>query len=216
MKMQLILKGLLFAMLMVGMMACMTTYRSTVDNSPGRPTVYEDVNSPGRVQSVGIESQDIVSMTDKMMRDMLANQMLANSSNPPRVIIDSAYFYNEGSQRVNKDIITDRLRVELNRAAQGRMFFVARHAINMVEHEKNLKQEGVVDEGNTPLTETTAGADFRLTGKIKDINQIDTRTQMKARYVQITFEMVDLDKGFIVWSGMYEFRKSAQDDIIYR
>ena len=39
---------------------------------------------------------------------------------------------------------------------------------------------------------------------------------MASRYHLVTFEMVDLETGIIVWSGMYEFKKSAQDDIVYR
>ena len=39
---------------------------------------------------------------------------------------------------------------------------------------------------------------------------------MMQRYSQIIFEMVDLETSEIVWSGIYEFGKAAQDDIIYR
>jgi len=196
--------------------ACTTTYRTSPDNSPGRPATYEDPSASGRVQGIGIESQDIVAMTDKMIRDMLSNATLASLQKPPHVIIDAAYFRNEGSQRINKNTIADRLRVGLNRAASGRMQFVARHAAEMVEHERELKNNGAVDQGTVPSTPATAGADYRLFGNIKDVNQVDPASGLTSRYVQITFEMIDLDKGFLVWSGIYEFKKSAQDDIIYR
>ena len=39
---------------------------------------------------------------------------------------------------------------------------------------------------------------------------------MVQRYNQIVFEMVDLERGTIVWSGIYEFARAAQDDIVYR
>ena len=45
---------------------------------------------------------------------------------------------------------------------------------------------------------------------------MDTGSGEASRYHQVIFEMVDLEYGTIVWSGMYEMRKSAQDDIIYR
>ena len=35
-------------------------------------------------------------------------------------------------------------------------------------------------------------------------------------FTQVTFEMVDLETGAIAWSNLYEMKKSAQDDIIYR
>lgn len=195
--------------------ACSTaTY---VDNTPGRATSYEPLTQPSRVTGgVGIEGNDIVSMTDQMMRDMLANHLFAAAASAPRVIVDSAYFVNEGSTPINKNLITDRLRVELSRAAAGRMLFVGRENIRAVESEKELKRQGVVDSGTLPNSSSTAGADYRLTGRINTLDKIDARSGARARYNQIVFEMVDLDKGYIVWSGLYEFQKSGQDDIIYQ
>ncbi len=187
-----------------------------VSNTAGRATVYEDPGTSGRVQGIGLESQDIVSMTDRMMRDMLANPVLANRQVPARIIVDSEYFRNESSSRINKNTITDRLRIELNRAANGRMVFVARHYSDMIESERALKRSGSVDSGTIRQTQATAGADFRLGGRITSLDAMDTGSGDASRYHQISFEMIDLEYGTIVWSGMYEMRKSAQDDIIYR
>ncbi len=116
---------------------------------------------------------------------------------------------------MNKKLVTDRLRIQLNRAANGRMVFVGRHYANMVESERALKRDGAVDGGTIRTTQATAGADFRLGGAI---TSLDARSSSGAisRYHQMTFEMIDLELGPIVWSGMYEFKKSAQDDVIYR
>lgn len=195
----------------------MTGCSSTkIDNSKGRATVYEDARSPGRVQGVGVESQDIMAMTDQMMRDMLGNPYLMNRDTPPRIIIDSQYFTNESSSRINKNMLTDRLRINLNRAANGRLVFVGREFADMVEKERELKRMGVVDGGTIRTTQATAGADFRLVGRIMSLDALDVGTQERSRYHQITFELIDLELGTYVWSGMYEFQKSAQDDIIYR
>src|SRR5690242_14485318 len=58
-----------------------------------------DPSSRGPVSGVGIESQDIIGMTDRMVRDMLSNPQLAARSVAPRVIVDDQYFTNESSQR---------------------------------------------------------------------------------------------------------------------
>ena len=112
--------------LMAGLGALMVmggcTPSSQVDNVAGQASVYEDPSSSGRVQGVGIESQDVVAMTDEMMRDMLSNRILA-ARDGPRIIIDNEYFKNESSSIINTNLLTDRLRVELNRAANGRMIF---------------------------------------------------------------------------------------------
>ena len=94
---------------LVVLSACQSTNK--IDNTAGRATVYEDVSSPGAVQGVGMESQDIVSMTDEMMRDMLQNPQLVNRATAPRIIIDSQYFENQSTSRINKNMLTDRLRL---------------------------------------------------------------------------------------------------------
>jgi PBP1b-binding outer membrane lipoprotein LpoB len=194
---------------------CTTT--TAYDNRPGPPTGYQPITESGTVSGgVGIESQDIVAMTDRMMRDILATPAFGSASTPPRVIVDSSYFVNEGSSRVNKNLITDRLRVELARAARGRMTFVGRENVAAVEDERELKSQGVTDGGTRRRTSGTAGADFRLTGRINSLDKVNPRTGQRARYNQITFEMLELESGIIAWSGMYEFQKVGEEDLIYR
>ncbi len=204
----------LCALLLAGTAGCggVTT---KVDNTAGRATTYEDPTTTGKLAGVGMGSQDIISMTDRMVRDMLASPMLAGRSTPPRVIIDAAYFHNESTSRINKNSITDRLRTNLNRASQGRMSFIGRHYADMVEKERQLKRTGVTDAGTQGTTLRVAGADYRLGGRITSLDAVH-QTGLTSRYHQIIFEMIDLETSEIVWSNLYEFRKIAQDDIIYR
>jgi hypothetical protein len=194
--------------------ACTPT--SAVRNAAGSPTLDLDPGTRGPVAGVGIEAQDIVSMTDRIMRDMLTSPVLAARQTAPQVIIDSAYFDNESSQRLNKNAITDRLRISLNRAAQGRMVFIARERAAMVGEERDLKRAGIVDRGTTGLTHAQASGDYRLSGRITSLDSRSGASGMQQRYNQITFEMVDLERGTIVWSGLYEFARAAADDVVYR
>ena len=197
----------------LGLAACSTG----VENKSGTPTTYQDAETRGAVSGVGIESQDIISMTDQMMRDMLTNpQLTSDGGTPPRVIIDGAFFENRSSQRIDKQLVVNRLRIGLSRAANGRMVFVGRQYADAVEQERQLKRDGVVDSATAGLTEATAGADYRLVGTINSLDARDRSTGTAQRYSQITFEMLDLEYGTIVWSGIYEFSKAAQDDVIYR
>jgi hypothetical protein len=164
---------------------------------------------------VGIESQDITAMSDRMMRDIINSTQIAGRTPPALIVLDDAYFENESSSRLNKRLITDRLRVELNRAAQGRLYFVSRENIDMVEKERMLKREGTVTSGTLASTPATAGADFRLTGRIASLDAI-AASGLQSRFHQITFELIDLESAVIAWSGQYDFKKVAQDDIIYR
>lgn len=197
----------------VGLAGCAT---DGVQNEAGTPTTYQDTGTRGAVGGVGIESQDIVSMTDQMVRDMLVNPQLTSGGKAPRVIVDSQYFNNQSSQRINKDLIVNRLRVGLAQAANGRMLFVGRQYADAVEQERDLKRDGKVDSGTSGLTRAPAGADYRLVGTIASLDARDTSTGTAERYNQITFEMLDLEYGTLVWSGIYEFKKAAQDDVVYR
>lgn len=206
----------LLTMALLGVLtsACQTTV--PVINASGTPTTYHDPGTRGSVSGIGIESQDIVNMTDRMMRDMLASAALAGRASRPRVIIDSESFYNESSSRLNKNSITDRLRVELNRAAQDRMVFVGRQYADVVARERDLKRKGLVDTGTLGPAAAQLGGDFKLGGRITSLDSRSPTTGQMSRYNQITFEMVNLETGEIVWGGIYEFLKTAQDDVIYR
>lgn len=185
-------------------------------DAQGRRSAYVDLGTPDETAGVGIESQDITGMTDKMMRDMLATPALVGRKTPARVIIDAAYFRNDSSSRIDKGLITERLMINLNRAAGGKMIFVERQAAEMVEMERTLKRQGVVSEGTNGSTHMPAGADCRLTGSIKDLTSVNNKTGLTAKYTQIAFKMVDLEAGTVMWSGMYEFKKAGQDDVSYR
>jgi hypothetical protein len=188
----------------------------TVHNPNGIEPRYRDVRVASPLGGTGIESQDIIAMTDRMVRDMLANPILVGRTKPPIVIVDASYFVNAGSRPLDKDLITNRLRVELTRAAAGRLVFIGRHRIDMVARERELKDDGVVTVGTLGRTAKPSGADYQLSGSINSQEIRGARSGVAVSYQQITFEMIDLETSEIVWTGIYEFGKEAQDDIVYR
>jgi len=211
-----IIQSSLIVFLVSLIVACGSTPHRPIDNVAGRPTTYIDPGSRGAVSGVGVESQDILSMTDRMMRSIILSGILDGKSKSPRIIMDAKYFENQSSQAINKNLIVDKLRTGLIRSARGRVMFIARQSIGMIEKERQLKRDGQVDKATTGLTKATAGADYRLTGSIKSLDAIDRNTGTVQRYTQITFELIDLEYGAIVWSDDFEFSKFAQDDAIYR
>jgi PBP1b-binding outer membrane lipoprotein LpoB len=210
------LKAIGSGVLVAALAASVLTACVSTQNTAGVKARDIPQGERGPVAGVGIEGSDIMAMTDRMMRDMLQSPILAGAAVPPQVIVDGEYFINESSQRINKNTIADRLRVNLNRASNGRMIFVARHNSDMVEQERALKRDGKVDVGTTGLTRAAAGGDYRLSGRISSVDAIDTASGMAQRYNQIIFEMVDLERGTIVWSNLYEFTRAAADDVVYR
>lgn len=189
---------------------------ASVENSAGRPTVEIDPGTRGPVSGIGIEGQDIVSMSDRMMRDLLSVPALAARVRPPQILIDSSEFRNESAQRLNKNMITDRLRVALNSASHGRMVFVSRQHIASVMKERELKSRGVVDGGTLDVAAAPAGVDYKLVGNITSIDSRSGSSGLTQRMNQITFEMIDMERDIVAWSGMYSFARAAADDVVYR
>jgi hypothetical protein len=181
----------------------------------GAPTVELDVGTRGVVQGTGIESQDIASMTDRMVRDLLTMPQFAAARVPPQIIVESSNFENQSSQAINKEIIVDQLRIQLLRAAQGRMVFVSRTASAAAQRERDLKRQGITDTGTTGLTRAVAGADYMLFGKIQSLTERDARGMIQ-RTNYINFEMIDLERSVQVWGNTYSFKRAGADDVVYR
>lgn len=180
------------------------------------PTLYRPSDSPGAVKGVGTESQDILSMSDQIVRDMLNIPELMNAKTPPRVIIDPSKFKNQSSEIIDKALITDRILVGLNRAAGGRVMFVSREDVEDVDTERHLKDDGRVDVGTTGRTRAMAGGDYMLSGRISTRDAVDPQSGVKSRFTQYSFRLVDLEYDTIVWSNLYEFKKETADNVVYR
>jgi penicillin-binding protein activator len=194
--------------------ACSTTYEAPY--AGGMQTVEYAPAMPGPIRGVGVEGHDIVQMADIMVRDMLLNPAIAAAVPQRRVIMDAEYFKNESAQRINAGIITDNLRVNLQKSAAGRIRFISRESMGMVAEERDFKRDGVTDPGTLIPAKAQLGADFRLIGRIASTDQIAVNQGLIQRYNQVTFEMVDLETSEIVWTGMYNFARAGADDVIYR
>ncbi|MBU1711248.1 MAG: penicillin-binding protein activator LpoB [Proteobacteria bacterium] len=186
------------------------------DNAGGHAVVYEDPSARGEVSGIGIDSNDIVAMTGTMVSSMLQNPLLMGRKPAPRIIIDAEHFKNESSTRINKNMITDRLRIELNRAANGRILFLSREYSDVVDKERTDKREGNLTKGSMGMAKAQAGADFRLVGRISSKDALRHKTGQTSRFHQITFEMIDLETSAVIWGDQFEFKKTGQDDVVYR
>ncbi len=153
-----------------------------VANESGAAPVAVDPSQRGPVSGVGIEGQDVIAMTDQMIRDMLANQRLAAAPKAPRVIIDVEFFANESTQPINKSLIVNRMRTGLNRASNGKIQFVGNQYAGAVAQARELKRKGVTDMGTTGLTKAQLGADYRLGGTIASLDSRNAKTGMIQRY----------------------------------
>src|SRR5687768_18218010 len=83
-----------------------------VQNPSGVPVTEMRPDERGTVAGTGIESQDLVSVTDRMARSILSIPQIARAQTPPSVVIDPVV--NNTRFPINKDIFLTRIRTQLN------------------------------------------------------------------------------------------------------
>src|SRR5215472_9728250 len=93
-----------------------------VRNPSGVPVTEMRPDERGFVAGTGIESQDLVAVTDKMAHSILATPQIANAQNAPCVVLDPVR--NDTRFPINKDIFLTRIRAELNKRAGGKVLFL--------------------------------------------------------------------------------------------
>lgn len=165
-------------------------------------------------QGVGVEAIDVITMTELMVNDIISSGLELSSEEKPKIIVDSNYLINDSSSIINKDLLTDRLRVGLIKNGRGLFRIVGRQNVAMVVQENELKEADVVS-GET-ADGKILGADFRLSGRITSIDAINTSTNQQTRYNQINFELIDLESSEVVWSNIYSFEKTGAQNVIYQ
>ena len=185
---------------------------SGVSSPSGVPVTEMKADERGFVGGTGVESQDLVAVTDKMARSILSIREIANAQGTPRVVLDPVA--NETRFPINKDIFLTRIRTELNSKASGKVRFLARDRMATLEREKALKQSGQVTSTSDPNVVEFKGADFFLTGKLEGIS---TRTSKgTSDYILYSFQLIDARTSDIVWEDKAEIKKQGLEDAAYR
>ena len=192
---------------LLGFVAC------TNVNSPNGPSVTElRPDERGFVAGLGIESQDLVTISDKMARGILGAEPIANAQGKPVIVLEP--INNDTRFPIDKDIFLTRIRVSLSGNANGKIQFVAREHIDKLEAERDRKLAGQVTGGEKLQGNEFRGADFILTGTFKAIS---SRGNAGASdYVLYTFQLIDPDNSDIIWEGFHEIKKQGRDDVTYR
>ncbi|MCF7668843.1 MAG: penicillin-binding protein activator LpoB [Verrucomicrobia bacterium] len=185
---------------------------SGVKNPSGVPVTVMGPDERGFVAGTGVESQDIVSVADKMARSILEIPQIANAKTPPCIVLDP--IVNDTRFPINKDIFLSRIRVQLNSKARGKVYFLARERMEALEKERDLKQSGLVTASSDPNKVEFKGADFFLTGKLEGQS---TRTSAgTSDYILYSFQLIDARTSVIVWEDYAEIKKQGLSDAVYR
>ena len=185
---------------------------SGVKNPSGVPVTRMNADEQGFVAGTGVESQDLVAVTDKMSRSILGISQIANAVSPPIIVLDPVV--NETRFPINKDMFLTRIRGELVKKSGGKVTFLARERMAALEKERNLKREGAVTSTSDPTVQEFKGADYFLTGELKGLS---TRTAAgTSDYILYDFHLIDARTSAIVWEDNAEIKKQGLEDAAYR
>ena len=183
-----------------------------VRNPSGVPVTELRPDERGFVAGTGVESQDLVAVTDKMARSILGIPQIARAQTEPSVVLEPVT--NNTRFPINKDIFLTRIRSQLNSKAMGRVSFLDRAMMKTLERERALKQSGQVTASANPNVVEFGGADYFLTGQL---DGLATRTsQGTSDYILYTFRLTDARTSRIVWEDSAEIKKQGLEDAAYR
>ena len=183
-----------------------------VQNPSGVPVTEMKADERGFVAGTGVESQDLVAVTDKMARGILGAPEIANATTRPYIVLDPVI--NETRFPINKDIFNDRILNQLLEHAAGKVRFLARDRMKALERERDLKRAGQVTASADPNAVEFRGADFLLTGKLQGMTT--KAAAGTSDYVMYSFELINARTSEIVWRGASEFKKQGLEDAAYR
>src|SRR5213593_1413547 len=195
------------------LMAILTGCASSgVRNPSGIGVTEMRADEKGFVAGTGVESQDLVAVTDKMARSILDTPQIKSAQHLPVVVLDPVV--NETRFPINKDMFLTRIRVQLTSKASNKVQFLARDRMAALEKERDLKRAGQVTSSSDPSVVEFKGADFFLTGKLQSLTTRNSRGT--SDYVLYSFELVDARTSAIVWQDFAEIKKQGLEDAAYR
>jgi PBP1b-binding outer membrane lipoprotein LpoB len=183
-----------------------------VETPSGVPVTEMKADERGFVAGTGVESQDLVTVTDKMARGVLAIPEIANAKQTPRIVLEPVV--NETRFPISKDIFLTRIRTQLNEKALGRVRFLDREMMKTLERERDLKRNGQVTASADPSVVEFRGADYFLTGKLQGLT---TKTSKgTSDYILYSFRLTDARTSEIIWESSAEIKKQGLEDAAYR
>ena len=115
---------------------------------------------------------------------------------------------------INRDIFLTRIRAQLNSKSRGKVVFLARNQMALLEQERNRKREGSVTSSSDPQVQEFKGADYVLSGSLQGLS---TKTgRGTSDYILYDFHLTDMRTSGIIWEDSAEMKKQGLQDAAYR
>jgi penicillin-binding protein activator len=185
---------------------------SGVRNPSGTGVTELRADEKGFIGGTGVESQDLVRVSDKIARGILTAAPIANAQTPPVIVLDPVV--NATRFPINKNIFLERIQSELISKAAGKVTFLARDRMAALEKEREMKRSGQVTSSADARLQEFKGADYILTGKLTGMSS--SSGGGVSDYILYTFQLIDPRTSAIVWGGSDEIKKQGRTDAVYR
>ena len=157
----------------------------------------------------GVDAEDVRVVGRKMAISILEVPEIMKAQGMPRIALlpvkNSTRFI------INKDILTMKIRIELNKNATGKVRFLARDRMEDILAERKAKREGLVTSSSE---EELKGVDFYLTGEMTGISKGSEGN--RSDYVLMSFQLINPETSDIVWEDSYEFKKVGSAGVVYQ
>ncbi|MHB8131751.1 MAG: penicillin-binding protein activator LpoB [Mobilitalea sp.] len=157
----------------------------------------------------GIESTDVLTASRKMAISILEVPEIMNAKGTPRVALLPVK--NNTRFIINKDIFTQKIRIELNKNATGKVRFLARDRMEDILKEREAKRKNLVTaskEGDL------YGVDFYLTGELTGLSKAVSNN--RSDYILMAFQLIDAETSDIIWEDSYEIKRVGESGAVYQ
>jgi hypothetical protein len=182
----------------------------------GTETRRVDPDQDDDVGGTGIDSSDLRTTADQMVRSLLGSQQLFAKGTPVVVIKTPE---NRTRFPIDSSIFVTRMRAQLMKSANGRITFIAREDTKEVLDERERKRSGAVSvptdaTGKADLAAAPLGTQFFLTGTLQSISKQNGKDA--SDYIQASFRVVDAETTLLIWEDSYDWKKVGGTGVIYR
>jgi len=157
----------------------------------------------------GIESTDILTVSRKMALSILEVPEIMKANGTPRIALLPVK--NNTRFIINKDIFTQKIRIELNKNTSGKVRFLARDRMDDILKERQAKRNDLVTaskEGDL------AGVDFYLTGELTGLSK--AANSSRSDYILMVFQLIDAETSDIIWEDSYEIKRVGEAGVAYQ
>ena len=199
-----------------------------VKNPAGIPAAQVKADDAGSGAGAEAEPQDLVTVADKMAREIVRIPKIARARSTPHVEVEP--MLNNTSLPLDEEAILTRIRVMLNSKAMNKVRFLDRAMMARFHKEQQIRVSGeaaaavvpaVASESDSsdavvpaPPAGDTRGPDYFLTGQLE--GTAAATSAGAGDYFRYSCRLTDARTGAVVWRESYKVKKEGLVGAVFR